>query len=225
MIQAARAFGYPFRSGALRAWAPAMVLVVVLPLGLVPLLGYCVRAIRTSAADPQAPPPSLRPDRRLFTDGLLLLLALAVLALPFVAAAPGTYATIRGSRLLPATGDAFFDALYAGTATAFVILLPWALALLAIGPANTAAFAVTGRPRDLFDPIAAGRRVRAAFAAWNLVTAVVVTTWLIVLAGAAILCVGFIPAAVYAMLVSAHATAVLCPRPAPQRRTEAAPAG
>lgn len=219
---AARAFGYPFRAGALRSWMPAMLLVLVLPLGLVPLLGYTVAAIRLSAREPAAGPPALRLDRRLLSDGLLLLLALLALSAPFALAAPATYSTVLTSHLVPATHDAFFDAAYAGLATAGLLLLPFALLLLLLLPTNCAAFAVSGRPRDLFDPVAAGRRVAASFMAWNLTTVVIVTGWAIALGGACLLCAGFIPAAVYAMLVTAHAIAILAPAD-PAR--EGSPAG
>lgn len=224
--QAARAFAYPFRRGALRAWIPALLLVLVLPLGLVPLLGYTVCAIRASAADPAAAPPRFRLDRRLLRDGLLVLGALLLLALPFAVAAPAVYSGIRSAHVFPDTGEAFFDAAYAGVATGMLVLLPWAFALLLVAPANLAWFAVSGRPRDLLDPVAAGRRVRGAFMAWNLVTVVMVSAWAIAGVGT-LLCVGAIPGAVYAMLVTAHATAILAPgeaRPA-QPGAAHAPAG
>lgn len=216
---AVRAFGYPFRAGALRCWIPAMLLVLVLPLVLVPLLGYTLAAIRLSAREPAAGPPALRLDRRLLRDGLLLLLALLALSAPFVLAAPATYSAVRASHLVYhlvyhpvlATHDAFFNAAYAGLVTAGLLLLPFSLVLLLLLPTNCAAFAVTGRARDLFDPVAAGRRVAASFLAWNLVTVVIATGWAIALAGAGLLCAGFIPAAVYAMLVTAHAVAILAP--------------
>ncbi len=208
----ARAFGYPFRPGAARTWIPAMFCMLLLPLGLVPLLGYTARAIRVSAADPESAPPSMRLDRRLLSDGVRLLLAMLLLALPFLLAAPAVYAAIERSGVFAAGADAFFNAAYTGTATAFMLLLAWALAFFFLGPPNIAAFAITGRLRDLLDPIAAGRRVRQALIDWNLVTVVVATSWTIAILGAALLCVGVIPAAVYAMLVTAHATSTLAPR-------------
>jgi hypothetical protein len=204
----------------MRTWIPAMLCMLVLPLGLVPLLGYTARAIRVSASDPDLGPPSMRLDRRLLSDGLRLLLAMLLLALPFLLAARAVYSIVKGSGVFVGSGDPFVDAVYSGTATAFLLLLPWALAFLVLGPPNIAAFAITGRLRDLLDPVAAGRRVRLALADWNLVTVVVVTGWTIAILGAAGFCVGVIPAAVYAMLVTAHATSVLAPRASQEDRQE-----
>ena len=52
MNQVAAAFGYPFRKGTRGGWAIGLALVLVFPIGFIPLLGYMVAAVRSSAHDP-----------------------------------------------------------------------------------------------------------------------------------------------------------------------------
>src|SRR3977135_1496289 len=61
MDRVADSFAYPFRRGAGRAWLIGIPLVVLLPLGVVPLLGYAVAVVRSAATDPKAGLPPWRP--------------------------------------------------------------------------------------------------------------------------------------------------------------------
>jgi len=70
MDRVAASFGFPFRRGAGRAWLIGIPLLILLPLGLVPLLGYAVAVVRSAAADPEAGPPPWRPLPRLLAEGL-----------------------------------------------------------------------------------------------------------------------------------------------------------
>jgi len=51
--------------------------------------------------------------------------------------------------------------------------------------------------------------VRRLFPAWNLVVVAIVTAWAVGLCGLGLALVGVVPGILYAMLVSAHATATL----------------
>ena len=109
--------------------------------------------------------------------------------------------------------DIALSHLYAHVVTVFVLALVWGLVLLLFLPHATARFAHTGDPQDLFYfrrsvELAFGRD----FATWNLVAAAMVTGWAIGLACVGLLCVGLVPGIFYAILVSAHACAVLHPK-------------
>jgi len=66
-----------------------------------------------------------------------------------------------------------------------------------------------GVAADLVDLPAAVRTVRRLFPAWNLVVVAIVTAWAVGLCGLGLALVGVVPGILYAMLVSAHATASL----------------
>jgi hypothetical protein len=90
-----------------------------------------------------------------------------------------------------------------------VAALPWGILLLVLMPPATASFARSGSLRDLLDLRSAVRTVRRRFPAWNLVVVAIVTAWAIGLSGLGLALVGVIPGVLYALLVSAHATASL----------------
>ena len=68
MDRIAAAFLYPFRKGRGRAWLVGLPLLVLLPLGVIPLLGYTVAVVRASSADPAAGPPGWSPLPRLLRE-------------------------------------------------------------------------------------------------------------------------------------------------------------
>jgi hypothetical protein len=208
MNHVAAAFGYPFRKGAARAWLYGLPLVLFLPLTFIAVLGYAVAAVRASAADPAAPPPPFAPWGRLLKDGFWASLALAVLTLPF-AVLLGPLAGWLRPLLAGFERDPFLAGAYAATLAAALLALPWGILLLVLMPAATARFALTGSPRDLFDWKAALGTVRRRFPLWNLVVVAIVTAWGLGLAGLGLLCLGAVPGVFFAILVSAHATAVL----------------
>jgi hypothetical protein len=53
------------------------------------------------------------------------------------------------------------------------------------------------------------RGVVRDFATWNLAAAAIVTAWALGLACVGLLCIGIVPGVLYAILVSAHASAAL----------------
>jgi hypothetical protein len=174
-----------------------------------------VDAVRSSQRRPQAGPPGWRLSRRLIADGLWTALLLAVLSAPFAAAYwPFSLLLYRfAARSALSSHDAFFDRTYALAAAAVLLALPWGLAMLLVVPANLARFAASGKARHLFDPAAGLRLARRNFIGWNLALATIVTGWSVGLAAGGLLCVGVVPGAFYAILVSAHATARLGPAP------------
>lgn len=203
----ARSFTYPFRPGALGAWLAGLPLLLFFPLTFVVVLGHAVRATRQAAADPEAPPPAYSLDGRLFYDGALASLVVAVLATPYVYLASlvaGVFYEHGGFKVDPLLGR-----IEADITAALLVAIPWGTLVLVLLPPAAAAFAVSGRARDLFDAAAAVGFVRRRFVAWNLATVAIVTAWLVALASVGILCLGFLPGAFYAILVSAHATASL----------------
>jgi hypothetical protein len=207
MDRVAGSFGFPFRPGAGRAWLVGIPLLVLLPLGLVPLLGYTVAIVRSAAADPNAGPPPWRPLPRLLREGLLLALTLALLSAPFALLAAGLAAPAE--RLLAGVADPFLRAGLALVIAGAAAALPWGILLLVLMPPATARFARRGELGDLLDLPAAIRTVRRRFPAWNLVVVAIVTAWAIGISGVGLALVGLIPGVLYAMLVSAHATASL----------------
>jgi hypothetical protein len=208
MDRVAGSFGFPFRPGAGRAWLIGIPLLILLPIGVIPLLGYTVAIVRTAAAEPEAGPPPWRPLPRLLAEGLLLTALLAVLTAPFAALAAllaGPIAGLLGERVADPVLAAAVAAVLAGA----VVGLPWGILLLVLMPAATARFARSGSPRDLVDFAAALRTIRLDFGAWNLAVVAIVTAWAIGLCGLGLALVGVIPGVFYAILVSAHATASL----------------
>ena len=208
----AHALGYPFRGGAGRAWLAGVPLVLLFPLSFVLVFGYALRVTRAAQREPDAPPPGFAVDARLLRDGVLSAALVLALTLPFAVLAWWSAAAM--SNVLHVTHDAFFDRAYALLAAGVLLAIPWGLLLLLWLPANIAAYSVTGSARDLFDPLRAGSRVRARFLDWNLASAAIVTGWALGFAATGLLCVGFLPGAFYAILVSAYATASLAPRSA-----------
>jgi hypothetical protein len=207
MDRVADSFAYPFRRGAGRAWLVGIPLVVLLPLGVVPLLGYAVAVVRSAATDPQAGPPPWRPLPRLLAEGLLVALVLFLLTAPFA---------LLTSALAPSTGllfagvsDPFLRSGLGLLIAAAAAALPWGILLLVLLPPATARFARSGRFADLVNVAAAVRIVRRRFPTWNLVVVAIVTAWAIGLCGLGLALVGVVPGILYAMLVSAHATASL----------------
>jgi hypothetical protein len=207
MDRVAGSFAFPFRRGAGRAWLIGIPLLVLLPLGVVPLLGYSVAVVRSAAADPEAGPPPWRPLPRLLAEGLLLALVIILLSLPF--ALLTSLLTVPAGLLFTRVGDPFLrDGLRLVIAAA-VAALPWGILLLVLMPPATARFAQSGVYADLIDLPSAVRTVRRCFPAWNLVVVAIVTAWAIGLSGLGLALIGVVPGILYALLVSAHATASL----------------
>jgi hypothetical protein len=190
-----------------------MAAVLFLPVAFPLLFGYAVEAVRSSQSRPQDPPPGWRLSWRLVRDGLWTALLLALLTAPFaIAFWPLAQVLYRGRQVI-SSQDAFIDRLFALAAAGMLLALPWGLVLLLFVPANVARFAASGRAGQLFNAAGALRLARAQFGTWNLALATVVTGWALGLAAGGLLCVGIIPGAFYAILVSAHASARLQPAP------------
>lgn len=204
----ASSFGWPFRGGWRASWAAGLPAVLFAPLLFIPLLGYAVAATRAAERDPAAGPPPWRVDGRLIGEGAIVFAAIALTAVPFGVALWPLADALRAAGVLRSS-DPGFARFEAGVLAGLILALPWGVVALLVLPHATAAFAATGRARDLFDFAASIRAVRRDFAAWNLAVAAIVTAWAIGLAGAALLCVGLVPGAYYAILVSAHASASL----------------
>jgi hypothetical protein len=211
-LSPAHALSYPLRRGAGGAWLIGLPLLLLFPLTFVLVFGYALQATRASLADSESPPPRPHLDGRLLRDGALTFALVAALTLPFVALV--WFGGDAMSNVLHPTGDAFFNRAYGLLAATLLIAIPWGLLLLLLLPPNVAAFCASGRLRDLIDPVLAFRRVSERFLDWNLATVAMVTGWLLGFAALGLLCVGFLPGAFYAILVSAHATASLAPRTA-----------
>jgi hypothetical protein len=194
----AESFAWPFRASA-STWIGGFICTLLLPLLFIPLLGYAVAATRAAEQD-SAGPPSWRIDRRLLVDGFWTAVAVLATALPFA---------LLLNPLARALEPGVHGEPYAHVIALFVLALPWGIVTLLLLPHATAAYADTGSPRDLFDVAAALRRVRGDLATWNVAVAAIVTAWAIGLACAGLLCVGVVPGAFYAILVSAHAAAAL----------------
>jgi len=207
MDRVAGSFSFPFRRGAGRAWLIGIPLLLLLPLGVVPLLGYAVAVVRSAAADPDAGPPPWRPLPRLLVEGLLVALLIAVLTAPFAVLA--SVLSAPAGLLFRGVADPFLRGGLAVVIAGAVAALPWGILLLVLMPPATARFARSGAPADLVDLPAAVRTVRRRFPAWNLVVVAVVTAWAIGLAGLGLALVGVVPGILYAIPVSAHAPASL----------------
>jgi hypothetical protein len=218
-VSPAHALAYPIRQGAGRAWLAGVPLLLLFPVSFILVFGYALRATRAALHDPEAAPPPFRLSGRLLRDGVLSWLLVCALTLPFALLDWWASSVVLTLPVLPSGRDAFFDRAYALVAASFVLALPWGLVLLLLVPTNVAAYCVTGQARDLFDPLRAATRVRARFLDWNLASVALVTGWALGFAATGLLCVGFLPGAFYAILVSAYATASLAPRSPP------APAG
>ena len=204
----AESFAWPFRGRWRSRWAAGIVGVVLLPLLFLPLLGYAIAATRAAEEDPSMGPPAWRISGRLLADGFWTALAVLLTWLPFVLAW-NPLATVLFNAHVSPSHDALLADVYAHVIAFFALALPWGLVALLVLPHATAAFAATGKPRDLFNFAAAIRGVRRDFTTWNVAAAAIVTGWTIGLACAGLLCVGAVPGIFYAILVSAHAAAAL----------------
>jgi hypothetical protein len=209
MVQrVAASFAWPFRGAWLSRFAIGSLLVLLLPLAFIPLLGYAIAATRAAEQDPASGPPRWRPSMRLIVDGFWTAIVLLLLSAPFLLALNPLAAAIGSAQLWHVT-DRALSRIYADIAAAFLLALPWGLLLLLMLPHGTSRFAASGRARDLFDFAASLRQVRRDFPAWNVVAAAMVTAWILAVACVGLLCVGLLPGAFYAILVSAHASATL----------------
>jgi hypothetical protein len=204
----AASFAWPFRGAWRSKWLVGLAMVLLLPIGFVPLLGYAVAATRSASIDPGLGLPPWASWRRLLSDGLLVAVAIALIALPF-ALAFGPLSSLIESARVWRVSDAGLSHLYAGLAAVFILALPWGIVMLLLMPHATRRFALTGRPLDLFDFRAALRSVGSDFATWNLAAAAIVTAWALGIACVGLACIGIVPGIFYAILVSAHATAAL----------------
>ena len=212
MNRVAAAFTYPFRAGAGR-WLVGSLLVLFWPLAFIPLLGYATAAVRASAADPAAAPPAWRLSGRLLRDGAWTALAVALFSAPFAAGWWPLASLLTGR--VAATGEPFLDRAYGVLAAGLALALPWGVVLLVQMPPASARFAVGGRAHDLFDVRASLRAVRDSYAVWNLAVAAIVSGWVGGVLVGSLCCVGVLPAAFYAILVSAHASSALAPTDQP----------
>jgi hypothetical protein len=207
MDRVAGSFAFPFRRGARQAWLIGIPLVVLLPLGAIPLLGYAVAVVRSAAADPEAGPPPWRPLPRLLAEGLLVALVIVVLTAPFALLSAALAAP--AALFFPGIGDPFLRGGLALVIAGAVAALPWGILLLVLMPPATARFARSGAVADLLDVRRALGTVSRRFPAWNLVVVAIVTAWAVGICGLGLALLGVVPGILYAMLVSAHATASL----------------
>lgn len=191
-------------------WLAGAVMVLLLPLLFIPLLGYAVAATRAAQEDEAAGPPPWRVTSRLLSDGFWVSLAIAITLLPF-AILLNPLATGLSIAHVWSSSDPALASIHTHVLAFLILALPWGLVTLLVMPHATARFAATGRPADLFNYADSLRGVARDFVTWNLVAAALVTAWVIAFASAGLLCVGFLPGAFYAILVSAHATAALRP--------------
>ncbi len=209
----AASFAWPFRRDWWPKWLVGLAMVVLLPIGFIPLLGYAVSATRSAATDPGRGLPPWSPSRRLLADGFWVAIAIALIAAPFALALGPLSALIDHAHPWHVT-DPGLSRVYAALAAGFILALPWGIVMLLLMPHATNRFALSGRPVDLFDFPAALRGVARDFATWNLAAAAIVTAWALGVACIGLLCVGIVPGIFYAILVSAHATAALNSTPA-----------
>jgi hypothetical protein len=195
VTRVAESFSWPFRGRWPATFGIGALTVLLLPIAFIPLLGYAIAATRSAEAH-EAPPP-WRFSVRLLVDGFWTAAVLVLLSAPFVLAFNPL------ANLFPLSRP------YANIAALFMLALPWGFLLLLLMPHATSRFAASGSPMDLFDFPKTLREVKRDFPTWNLAAAAMVTAWVIAVACVGLLCVGFFPGAVYAILVSAHASATL----------------
>ncbi|MEO8743681.1 MAG: DUF4013 domain-containing protein [Candidatus Dormiibacterota bacterium] len=204
----AESFEWPFRGEWRSRWAVGVLVVLFLPLLFIPLLGYAIAATRAAENDPSKGPPPWRLSARLLVDGFWTSLAAIVLTAPLALAFNPLSDFLYSARVGHAA-DSAQSWLFAHVIALLCLALPWGLVFLLLMPHATARFANSGRPRDLFDVVAAVHGVRRDFATWNLTAAAIVTGWAVGVACVGLLCVGLVPGVFYAILVSAHASAAL----------------
>jgi hypothetical protein len=204
----ANSFAWPFRGPWQARWAVGLVLVLLLPVGFIPLLGYAVAATRAAAAGAEGP-PAWSPFGRIIVDGIAVALAIAIITLPFAVLALVLVPLLSNHELWRSTDPLLH--VEAWSATVLILALPWGIALLLLMPHAVARYAATRRQLDLFDFAASLRSVRRDFTVWNVAIAAIVTAWAVGLACIGLLWIGLVPGIFYAILVSAHATSTLCP--------------
>lgn len=203
-------FLYPLRGGGrLARWVIGVSLVAVLPASFPLVFGYAVACVRAAACDPAAAPPRWRVEGRLLADGAWSGLQAALLTVPFAFVAWLLAAWLGG--VWRPTGDGSLDAALAWIAAVTAAALPWGLVMLVVVPPTLARFAVTGRPSSLLGLGWVLSCMRERYAQWNLVLVAVTTSWALGLVGLALMGLGVVPGAFYAILVSAHACAALAP--------------
>ena len=207
----ADSFSWPFRGDWKATWLPGVIAVLLVPIAFIPLLGYAVAATRAAEENPTNGPPRWSLSTRLLTDGFWTSLVLLVLTFPFSLALNFLAARLDDAHLWQVT-DVPLSHLYAQVMAAFILALPWGLVLLLHMPHATARFATTGNPQDIFNLRRSITAVKDDFATWNLAAAAIVTGWALGLACVGLLCAGLVPGIFYAILVSAHASAVLDPK-------------
>ena len=207
----ADSFFWPFRGDWTTTWLPGLFAVLLLPISFVPLLGYSLAATRAAEFDPAAGPPKLTLSARLLSDGFWTSIAIAVITAPFALALNPFASRLYDAHLWRVTDDPLSH-LYTQVVAAFILALPWGLLLLLHMPHATARFASTGNPQDIFNLRRSITAVKDDFATWNLAAAAIVTGWALGLACVGLLCAGLVPGIFYAILVSAHASAVLDPK-------------
>ena len=195
MNRVAESFSWPFRGRWPARFAIGSLTVLLLPIAFIPLLGYAIAATRSAEAR-DAPPP-WRFSVRLLFNGFWTAVVLVLLSAPFALA------------LNPLANLFPLSRAYADLAALFVLAFPWGFLLLLLMPHGTSRFAASGHPTELFNFPKTIREVKRNFPTWNLAAAAMVTAWVIAVACVGLFCVGFLPGAVYAILVSAHASATL----------------
>ncbi len=206
----AESFTWPFKGSWGSRFVVGSALVLLLPIAFIPLLGYAIAATRAAEQDPASRPPPWHLSMRLITDGFWTAIVLLLVSAPFLLALNPLADAIAGAHLWQVS-DRSLSQVYARIASALVLALPWGLLLLLVMPHGTSRFAASGRVWELFDLPATRRDVRRDFPAWNVVAAAMVTAWILAAACVGLLCVGLLPGAFYAILVSAHACATLHP--------------
>jgi hypothetical protein len=203
-------FLYPLRrDGWLPRWVGGLLLVAVLPLSFPVVFGYAVACIRSAACDPAAPPPGWRLSGRLLGDGVLSAAQTAALTVPFALIAwllAGALAAVWHP-----FGDPLLDPALSWIGVLTLVALPWGVVMLVVLPPTLARFAVTGRAGDLASPRLVVACVRDRYADWNFVLVAITTAWALAVVGLAVLGVGVVAGAFYAILVSAHACSALAP--------------
>jgi len=204
----AQSFSWPFRGEWKSRWIVGLLMVLLLPIAFIPLLGYAIAATRAAELDATSGPPPWRLSGRLLSDGFWTTAAVVVFTAPFALLFNPLAGWIFNAHLWHVS-DAPVSQLYAHAVAFFLLALPWGLLLLLHIPHATARFAHAGRARGMFDIPASIRAVRRDFTTWNLAAAAIVTAWAIGLACVGLVCVGLVPGVLYAILVSAHASAAL----------------
>jgi hypothetical protein len=191
-------FVYPFRGGGrMRRWLLGVVLLALLPLTFPVVFGYAVSCVRTAACDGAAPPPLWRTNVR---DGAWAALQAAVLTAPFA---------LLAWLLEPLAARLYAPVAWVVAVTAAA--LPWGVLMLVVVPPTLASFAVTRRASDLARLSLVVACVRERYADWNLVLVAITTAWALAAVGLAVVGVGIVAGAFYAILVSAHACSALAP--------------